>query len=286
MKHVVLHWLLFIWKSRLFQSLQIGFGRSFPAGFLDYWNYLQNCGQAGLEPGLTAVAGFAVRSIVAGLFSRDATGYGFWEVLSMLPSGDWAGPWELQCFNPSSVTSLIFIKVVAVQSVCPSLCNPMGLQHIRLPCPSLSPGVCSDSCPLNQWFYLTISSSAILFSFCLQSFLASGSFTLSWLFTSGCQSIRALASGSFLPMNIQGWFPLGLTFFFLLVVQGTLKSLLQHHNSKTSSPQYSAFFKVQLSHPYMTTGKTIALTRQTFVGKVMSFLFNTLSRFVIRYNWF
>ena len=74
--------------------------------------------------------------------------------------------------------------------------------------------------------------------------------------------------------------------FDLLAVQGTLKSLLQHHNSQTSSPQYSAFFKVQLSHPYMTTGKTIALTRQTFVGKVMSFLFNTLSRFVIRYNWF
>ena len=216
MNHVVLHWLLFIWKSRLFQSLQIGFGRSFPAGFLDYWNYLQNCGQAGLEPGLTAVAGLVVRSIVAGLFTRDATGYGFWEVLSMLPSGDWAGPWELQCFNPSSVTSLIFIKVVAVQSVCPSLCNPMGLQHIRLPCPSLSPGVCSDSCPLNQWFYLTISSSAVPFSFCFQPFPVSGSFPMSQLSASGSQNIRT----SFLPINIQGWFPLGFTGLISLQCRG------------------------------------------------------------------
>ena len=126
--------------------------------------------------------------------TRDATGYGFWEVLSMLPSDDWAGPWELQRFNPSSATSLIFIKVVAVQPLCPSLCDPMGLQHIRLPSPSLSPGVCSDSCPVSQSCYLTISSSAILFSFRLQSFPASGSFTLSWLFASGCQNIGASTS--------------------------------------------------------------------------------------------
>ena len=69
----------------------------------------------------------------------------------------------------------------------------------------------------------------------------------------------------------------------LLAVQGTLKSLLQHHSSKASVLQYSAFFKVQLSHPYMTTGKTIALTRQTFVGKIMSLLFNMLSRLVIAF---
>ena len=67
----------------------------------------------------------------------------------------------------------------------------------------------------------------------------------------------------------------------LLAVQGTLKSLLQHHSSKASIPQHSAFFTVQLSHPYMTTGKTIALTRWTFVGKVMSLVFNMLSRLVI-----
>ena len=82
--------------------------------------------------------------------------------------------------------------------------------------------------------------------------------------------IGVSVSGSVLPMNIQGWFPLGLT--GLISLQS--KSLLQHHSSKTSVLQCSAFFIVQLSHPYMTTRKTIALTRQTFVGKVMSLLFN------------
>ena len=71
--------------------------------------------------------------------------------------------------------------------------------------------------------------------------------------------------------------------FGLRAVQGTLKSLIQHHNSKASILQHSAFFIVQLSHPYVTTGKTIALTRQTFVGKVMSLLFNVLSRLVIAF---
>ena len=86
-----------------------------------------------------------------------------------------------------------------------------GLQHARLACPSLSPGICSDSCPLNRWCYLTISSSAALFFFCLQSFPASESFPVNQLFTSGGQSIGDLASASVLPMNIQGWFALGLT---------------------------------------------------------------------------
>ena len=84
-----------------------------------------------------------------------------------------------------------------------------------------------------------------------------------------------------LPMNIQGWFPLGLTGLISLQSKG-LKSPLLHHNSKTSILRHSAYFTVQLSHPYMTTGKTIALTRQTFVGKVNSLLFNTL--FVIAYQ--
>ena len=90
-------------------------------------------------------------------------------------------------------------------------------------------------------------------------------------------------------VNIQGWFPLGSIWFDLLAVQGTLKSLLQYHSSKASVLQRSAFFVVQLSHPYMTTGKTIALTIQTFVGKVMSLLFNALTfnnmtnRFVIAF---
>ena len=101
------------------------------------------------------------------------------------------------------------------------------------PCPSLSPGVCSNSCPFSQWCYLTISSSAAPF-FCPQSFPASGSFPMSQLFPSDGHSIGASASASVLPMNIQGWFPFRIDWFNLLAVQGTLKSLLQHHNSKAS----------------------------------------------------
>ena len=96
-------------------------------------------------------------------------------------------------------------------------------------------------------------------------------------FTLGGQSIGA--SASVLPMNIQDLFPLPFD-LDLLAVQGILKSLLQYHSSKVSVLQHSAFFMVQLSHPYMTTGKTIALTIRTFVGKVISLLFNMLSRFV------
>ena len=135
---------------------------------------------------------------------------------------------------------------------------------------------------LSQWCYLTSSSSAAPFSFCLQSVPASGSFPMSWLFVSRGQSIGASASASVLPMNIQGWFPLGLTGFLSLKSKGlTLKSLIQHHSSKALILRHSAFLMVKLSHPYMTTGKTTALTIQTFVGKVMFLLSNTLSRFVI-----
>ena len=99
---------------------------------------------------------------------------------------------------------------------------------------------------------------------------------MSQFFTSGGQSIGVSASTSVLPMNTQDWLD-------LLAVQGTLKSLLQHHSSKASVLLCSAFFIVQLSHPYMTTGKTIVLTRRTFVDKVMSLLFNMLSRLVITF---
>ena len=107
-------------------------------------------------------------------------------------------------------------------------------------------------------------------------------FPVSQLFTSGGQSIGVLASTSVLPMNTQDWSPLGWTGWISLQSKGLFKSLLQHHSSKASSLRRSAFFIVQLSHPYMTTGKTIALTRQTFVDKVMSLLFNVLSRFLPR----
>ena len=129
---------------------------------------------------------------------------------------------------------------------------------------------------------MSISSSVVPFFSCLQSFAASGSFPMIQFFTSGGQSIGVSASTSVLPMNIQNWFPLGWT-GWISAVQGTLKSLLQHHSSKASILLHSAFFIVQLSHPYMTTGKTIALTRRTFVGKVISLLFNMLSRLVITF---
>ena len=105
---------------------------------------------------------------------------------------------------------------------------------------------------------------------------------MSQLFTSGGQSIGSSASASALPMIFRVDF-LWFYWFEFLAVQGTVKSLFQHHNLKTSTLQGSTFFMVQLSQPHMTTGKTIALTIQTFVGKVMSLLFNTLSRFVIAF---
>ena len=103
---------------------------------------------------------------------------------------------------------------------------------------------------------------------------------MSQFFTSDGQHIGVSASASVLPMNTQDWFPLVWTGWIFLRV---LKSLLQHHSSKASILRHSAFFIVQLSHPYMTTGKTIALTRRTFVGKVMSLLFNMLSRLLITF---
>ena len=105
---------------------------------------------------------------------------------------------------------------------------------------------------------------------------------MSQFFTLGGQSIGVSASASVLPMNIQDWFPIGLTGLISLRSKG-LKSLLQHHSSKASILRCSAFFIVQLSHRYMITGKTIALTRWTSVGKIMSLLFNMLSRLVIAF---
>ena len=109
------------------------------------------------------------------------------------------------------------------------------------------------------------------FSFCLQSFPASGSFPMSQLFVSGGQSIRISTSSP--SSEYSGLISFRIDWLDFLVVQETLKSLLQHRSSKASILQRSAFFRVQLSHPYMTTGKTIALTSWTFVGKVMSLLF-------------
>ena len=159
---------------------------------------------------------------------------------------------------------------------------PHESQHTRPPCPLPTPIVYSNSWASSWWWSPAISSSAVPFSSCPQSLPASGSFPMNQPFTWGGQSIGVSASASVPPMNTQDWSP-RMDWLDLLEVQGTLKSLLQHHSSKASILQLSAFFIVQLSHPYVTTGKTIALTRRTFVGKVTSLLLNMLSRLVITF---
>ena len=151
----------------------------------------------------------------------------------------------------------------SVTQLCPTLFDP-------IPCPSPIPGAYSNSCPLCRWCHPAIPSSVIPFSSLLQSFPASGSFPMSQFFASGGQSIGVSPSASILPRNIQDWFPLEWTYWISLQSKRLL-SLLQHYSSKASILQHSAFFIVQLSHPYMTTGKTIALIRWTFVGNVSAF---------------
>ena len=165
----------------------------------------------------------------------------------------------------------------------PTLCSPMDCSMPGLPCPSPTPGTCSDSCPLSQWCHLTISSSVIPFSLCLQS---------TSLRVFSMESVLCLRwpkywsfSFSISPSNeYSGLISFRMDWFNFLAVQGTLKSHLQHHSTKLSILLCSAFFIVQLSHPYMTTGKATALTRWTFVSKpIMSLLFNMLSRLVITF---
>ena len=152
--------------------------------------------------------------------------------------------------------------------------QPLDPQHIRPPCPSPTPRVHPNPCPLSRWCHPTISSSVVPFSFHLQSFRTPSSFQMSQLFASGGQSIGASAYIS--PTNEHpGLISPRMDWLDLLAVQETLKSFLQHHSSKASILWHSAFFIVQLSHLYVTTGKTIALTRGTFVDKVsksLSFL--------------
>ena len=158
---------------------------------------------------------------------------------------------------------------------------PHGLQHARLPCPSPSPRICSDSCLSSQWCHPTISSSVVPFS-CLRSFPASGSFLRSQFFVSGGQSIGVSASASVLSVNIQDWFSLGLTGLISLQSKG-----LSRVFSNTTVRKHQ-FFGTQLSlwsnsHILHDYWKIIASTIWTFVSRVMSLLFNTLSMFVIAF---
>ena len=137
----------------------------------------------------------------------------------------------------------------------PNSLQPYWLKHTRLPCPSLCPGVCSNSCPLSWRHHPAISSSVTLLSSCPQSFQESGSSPMSWHFPSDGWSTGASDLTSVLPMNIQGWFPLGLTGLISLLSKG-----LSRVFSSATIPKYQffsaqPFFMVQLSYPNMTTGK-------------------------------
>ena len=143
---------------------------------------------------------------------------------------------------------------------------PHGLQHTRLPCPSPTPGACANLGPLSWWWHPTISSSVIPFSFWPQSYQHQG------LFQRVCfwPQVAKYWNFSISPSNeYSGLISFRMDWFDLLALQGTLKSLLQHHNLKASILWHPVFFMVQLSHLYLTTGKNIALT---FVSKVMSLL--------------
>ena len=160
--------------------------------------------------------------------------------------------------------------------------RPHGLQQTRLPCPSPTSRAHSNSCPSSQWCHPTISSCRPLLLLpsiflSIRVFSNESVLRIRWpKFWSFSFSISPSSEYSRLISFKMDWLD-------LLAVQGTLKSLLQHHSSKAAILGHSAFFIVQLSHPYMTTGKTIVLTRQTFVGKVMSLLFNMLSMLVITF---
>ena len=187
-------------------------------------------------------------------------------------------------WSASEVLKWSYVLLTWISSVqllsCVQIFATHGPKHARIPCPAPSPRACSNSCPSSQLCHTTISSSVIPFSSCLPSSPATGSYQ--WV----CIRWPKYWSFSFSisPSNeYSGLISFRMDWLDLLAVHGALKTLLQHHSSKPSILQCSAFFMVQLSYPHMATGKTIALTRQTFVGKVISLLFNMLSMVVIAF---
>ena len=140
---------------------------------------------------------------------------------------------NLERLSPSF---FLFTSVQFSRSVMSDSLRVYGLQHARPSCPSSTPGACLNSCPLSWWCHPTISSSVIPFSSCLQSFPASGSFLKSQFFASGGQSIGASASASVLPMNIQDWFPLGLTGLIFLLSRVFSSSTIRKHQFFSAQP--------------------------------------------------
>ena len=165
--------------------------------------------------------------------------------------------WLVFWFN-AYLIAIQFSSLQFSRSVVSDSLRPHESQHARLPCPSPTPGVHSDSRPSSQWCHPAISSSVVPFSSWPQSLPASESFPMSQLFAWGGQSTGVSASASSPSKEHPRLISFRMDWLDLLAVQGTLKSLLQHHSSKASILQCSAFFTVQLSHPFMTTRKTIA----------------------------
>ena len=180
------------------------------------------------------------------------------------------------------------VQFSSVAQSCPTLCNSMNHSTPGLPVHHHLPEFTQTHVQPSQWCHLAISSSVVPFSSCPQSFPASGFFPMSQLFASGGQSIGVSASASILPMNTQDWSPLGWTDWISLQSKGLSRifsrSTIQKHQFFSTQP--SLWFNSYLSwvNPYLTTGKTIALNVWTFVSKVMSLLFNTLSRFVTAFS--
>ena len=168
------------------------------------------------------------------------------------------------------------VKFSSVTQSCPTLWDPMDCSMPSFPIHHQLPGTYWNSCPLSKWCHKSISSSVIPFSSHIQSFPASGSSPMGQLFTSGWQywSFSFSISPS---KEYSRQISFRIDRLDLLAVQGTLKSLLQHYSSKASVLWHSTFSIVQLSHLYMTTGKTIVLTRWAFIGKEMFLFFNMLS---------
>ena len=188
------------------------------------------------------------------------------------------GTWNFPTLNLADC----WVQFSSVTQSCLTFLQPHGLYHTRLPCPSPTPGTCSNSCLSSQWCHENISFCHPLLLLCsifpsIRVFINESVLHIKWSkYWSFSYSLSPSNEYSRLISFRMDWLD-------LLAVQGTPKSLLQHHSSKASTLWHSAFFRLQLLHPYMTTGKTTVLTRWTFVGKVMSLLFNMPFNFVIAF---
>ena len=172
--------------------------------------------------------------------------------------GDWWATVQGNTRNQRGLSTWYIYKNISAQfscSVVSNSCRAHGLQHVRPLCPLPTPRAYPNSGPSSLWCHPTISSSVVPFSSCLQSFPVSGSFPMSQFFPLGGKNIGVSPSASVLPMNIQGWFPLGWTGWIPLQSKGLSTVFYKHHTSKASILQCWAFFIFQISHLYMTTGK-------------------------------